>query len=201
MFALPVNQVLTLETSDYDSDVLINNSDVLVNVSPSLITTRTQRLNVSGLPVSNYYLPTNYYYSADPMIYPTAYRNVSYLDINSDKELQKKSTRYFYSQLYNKYIPDSNSELLDFVRLGSNEISLVKSMKEAKSNTTIDDEYSEKINYLADYVFTKTDVFSALLDFVNQRRINWWDLRYHSDKLETILVNKVKSKIRDILIE
>jgi len=194
MFRFPVGKVVTVETTDDDI------SDVSISISADL-PLRSERLSVSSLPFVNYYLPSNIYYSDDPIMYSSVYRNVSYLDINSDKELQKKSTRFYYSQLYNRYIPDSNSEILDFVKLGSKDVSLVKSMKEAKNNRTDEEDYGEKINYLADYVFTKTDVFSTLFDFVSRRRINWWDLKYYSDQLETILVNKVKTKIKDILME
>jgi len=194
MFRFPVGKVVTVETTDDDI------SDVSISISADL-PLRSERLSVSSLPFVNYYLPSNIYYSDDPIMYSSVYRNVSYLDINSDKELQKKSTRFYYSQLYNRYIPDSNSEILDFVKLGSKDISLVKSMKEAKNNRTDEEDYGEKINYLADYVFSKTDVFSTLYDFVSRRRINWWDLKYYSDQLETILVNKVKAKIRDMLME
>jgi len=194
MFRFPVGKVVTVETTDDDI------SDVSISISADL-PLRSERLSVSSLPFVNYYLPSNIYYSDDPIMYSSVYRNVSYLDINSDKELQKKSTRFYYSQLYNRYIPESNSEILDFVKLGSKDISLVKSMKEAKNNRTDEEDYGEKINYLADYVFSKTDVFSTLYDFVSRRRINWWDLKYYSDQLETILVNKVKAKIRDMLME
>jgi len=194
MFRFPVGKVVTVETTDDDI------SDVSISISADL-PLRSERLSVSSLPFVNYYLPSNIYYSDDPIMYSSVYRNVSYLDINSDKELQKKSTRFYYSQLYNRYIPDSNSEILDFVKLGSKDISLVKSMKEAKNNRTDEEDYGEKINYLADYVFSKTDVFSTLYDFVSRRRINWWDLKYYSDQLESILVNKVKTKIRDMLME
>jgi len=194
MFRFPVGKVVTVETTDDDI------SDVSISISADL-PLRSERLSVSSLPFVNYYLPSNIYYSDDPIMYSSVYRNVSYLDINSDKELQKKSTRFYYSQLYNRYIPESNSEILDFVKLGSKDISLVKSMKEAKNNRTDEEDYGEKINYLADYVFSKTDVFSTLYDFVSRRRINWWDLKYYSDQLETILVNKVKTKIRDMLME
>jgi hypothetical protein len=194
MFRFPVGKVVTVETTDDDI------SDVSISISADL-PLRSERLSVSSLPFVNYYLPSNIYYSDDPIMYSSVYRNVSYLDINSDKELQKKSTRFYYSQLYNRYIPDSNSEILDFVKLGSKDISLVKSMKEAKNNRTDEEDYGEKINYLADYVFSKTDVFSTLYDFVSRRRINWWDLKYYSDQLESILINKVKTKIRDMLME
>ena len=192
MFRFP--KVVTVETTDDDI------SDVSISISADL-PLRSERLSVSSLPYVNYYMPTNIYYSDDPILYSSVYRNVSYLDINSDKELQKKSTRFYYSQLYNRYIPDSNPEILDFVKLGSKDISLVKSMKEAKNNRTDEEDYGEKINYLAEYVFSKTDVFSTLYDFVSRRRINWWDLKYYSEQLESILVNKVKTKIRDILME
>ena len=195
MFGFPVTQLVSIDSSDDDV------SEISIDISTRSLPVKTERLSISSLPLVNYYLPTNIYYSDDPIMYQSAYRNVSYLDINSDKELQKKSTRYFYSQLYNRYIPESYSEILDFVKLSPKEVSLVKSMKEAKNNKTYEEDYGEKINYLADYVFTKTDIFSTLYDFVYRKRINWWDLKYYSDQVTEMLINKLKTKIRDILIE
>jgi hypothetical protein len=176
-------------------------TEVSVSVSGDGYPTKTERVIVNPLPTYNYYSPSSLYF-ADPLIYsyPT-YQNVSYLDINADTELHKKMTKYFYSRLYNEFVPESYSRLLNFVKLSEKDIQLVKSAGEAKNNTTKEADYGEKINYLADYVFSKTDVFSTLYDFVSRRRINWWDLKYYSDQLESILINKVKTKIRDMLME
>jgi len=163
---------------------------------------RTELLQISSLPSTNYYLPTSLYYVNDPITYSyPIYKNISYLDVNSDKELHKKVTKSFFSQLYNQYVPENNSEILDYVKLSAKDIELVKSANEAKNNKTKEEDFSEKINYLADYIFTKKDIYSVLWDYCQKRNLKWWDLKYYADDLENILIRELKDKIKDMILE
>jgi len=176
-------------------------TEVSVSVSGDGYPTRTERVLVPSLPTYNYYSPSSLYF-ADPLVYsyPT-YQNVSYLDINADTDLHKKMTKYFYSKLYNEDIPESYSRLLNFVKLSEKDIQLVKSAGEAKNNTTKEADYGEKINYLSDYIFTKKDVYSVLYDYVQKKRVNWWDLKYYSNDIELYLVKELERRINDIILE
>ena len=69
MFRFPVGKVVTVETTDDDI------SDVSISISADL-PLRSERLSVSSLPFVNYYLPSNIYYSDDPIMYSSVYRNV-----------------------------------------------------------------------------------------------------------------------------
>ena len=176
-------------------------TEVSVSVSGDGYPTRTERVLVPSLPNYNYYSPTSLYY-ADPLIYsyPT-YQNVSYLDINADKDLHKKMTKYFFSKLYNEFVPESYSRLLNFVKLSEKDIQLVKSASDAKNNVTKEADFGEKINYLSDYIFTKKDVYAELYDYVERKRVNWWDLKYYSNDIELYLVKQLERRINDIILE
>lgn len=175
-------------------------SEVSVSVTTDSLPTRTEKVLVSSLPSTNYYLPTNLVFYNDPIIYSNPfYTNVSYLDVNGDKDLQKKMTRYFFSQLYNEYIPESHSDLLDYVKLNPKDIELVKSAKQAASNSTKKGEFAEKITYLAENIFTKNDIYNVLSNYVNNNNVNWWDLKRVSNNIERILVKKLEDKIKDML--
>jgi len=176
-------------------------TEVSVTVSGDKYATKTERVLVNSLPTYNYYSPSSLYF-ADPLVYsyPT-YQNISYLDINADTDLHKKMTKYFYSKLYNEFVPESYSRLLNFVRLSDKDIQLVKSASDAKNNVTKEADYGEKINYLADYIFTKKDVYAELFDYVQRKRVNWWDLKYYSDDVELYLVKQLERRINDIILE
>jgi hypothetical protein len=164
--------------------------------------TKTERLQVSTLPTTGYYYPTSMFYAVDPLVYSyPVYSNVSYQDVNSDKELHKKVSKRYFSELYNRYIPESFPKILNFVRLTAKDIELVKSANEAKNNSTKDEEFGEKINYLADYIFTKKDVYNSLWNYVEKRNIKWWDLKYYEDDIENLLVKAVEDKIREMILE
>ena len=196
------NPVSAIPIGSFVTSVTPTISEISVSVTRDDLPLKTEKVSVTGLPTTNYYLPTSLYYVADPITYSyPVYKNVSYLDINSDKELHKKVTRHFFSRLYNRYIPDSEARLLNFVKLTAKDIELVKSLNEAKNITTKDDEYGEKLNYLADYIFTKKDVYNVLWHFSERTNIKWWDLKHYDEQIEDMLVKAVEEKIKDMIAE
>jgi len=177
-------------------------SEISISVTKEDLPTKTERVTVTTLPINNYYYPTNLYYGADPYTYSyPMYTNISYLDVNSDKELHKKACKLFFSELYNKYIPETYPRLLNYVKLSNKDIELVKSVGEAKNISTKSDEYGEKINYLAEYIFTKKDVYNILWDYVERRNVKWWDLKYYADDVENLLVKSLEEKIKDMILD
>lgn len=196
------NPVTAIPIGSFVTSVTPTISEISVSVTRDDLPVRTEKVSVTGLPTTNYYLPTSLYYVADPITYSyPVYKNVSYLDVNSDKELHKKVTRHFFSRLYNRYIPDSEARLLNFVKLTAKDIELVKSLNEAKNITTKEDEYGEKLNYLADYIFTKKDVYNVLWHFSEKTNVKWWDLKNFEDQIEELLVKAVEEKIKDMIAE
>jgi hypothetical protein len=194
LITYPLGYLNPIVTSPY--------SEISVSVTADSLPTRTETFKVQSLPVFNYYAPNTLMYVGDPVYYSyPVYKNVSYLDVNADKDLQKKVVRYFYAQLYNKWVPELHHKLLDYVKISNKDITLVKSLNEAKNNNTKDDDYYEKINYLADYVFTKTDIHKELSEYANKRGLNWWNLRNNSDELELMLVKKLEEKLKDMVME
>ena len=186
--------------SDYSDVYSSPYSELSISISKNNLPVRNETVLVSSLPRTNYYLPTDLVYYNDPIIYSTPYyTNVSYLDINGDKDLQKKMTRYFFSQLYNEYVPESHPEILDYVKLNSKDIELVKSVKQAESNTTKKSDYGEKITYLAENIFNKNDIHKVLSNYCNNNNINWWDLKRVSNNIERILIKRLEDKIKDML--
>jgi hypothetical protein len=163
---------------------------------------KTESVYVSTLPSTNYYLPTNLYYDTTPLIYTNPIMSsISYTDVNADKDLQKKVTKKFFSQLYNKWVPELYPRLLDYVKLTEKDITLVKSKGEAQNNKTKEDEIAEKINYLAEYIMTKKDIYEELYYYAERKRLNWWDLSYYSDDVELLLVKKLEERIKDMILE
>ena len=193
--------VTMIPVGSYVSPTSIITSEISVSVSSDR-PMKTETFRVSSLPVTNHYLPTSLYYVADPITYSyPIYKNISYLDVNADKELHKKMTKYFFSQLYNKYVPEDHPRLLNYVKISSKDIELVKSVNEAKSTNTKEDEIGEKINYLADYIYTKKDIHNALWNYTERKNFKWWDLKYYEDDVEHLLIKDLEETIKDKLGE
>lgn len=195
------NPITALPLGNFVSSPYVT-SEIEISVYKDKLPTKTERVSVSSLPLTNYYYPTSLYYTSEPLTYSyPMYTNISYQDINSDKELHKKVSKRYFSELYNRYIPESYPKILNYVKLSAKDIELVKSANEAKNTSTKEDEYGEKINYLADYIFTKKDVYNTLWNYVEKRNVKWWDLRYYEDDIENLLVKAVEEKIKDMILE
>jgi hypothetical protein len=175
-------------------------TEVSVSVSADGYPTKTERVLVPSLPNYNYYSPSSLYY-ADPLIYsyPT-YQTVSYLDINADKDLHKKVTKNFYSKLYNKWIPEIYPNLLNYLKISGNDVSLVKSLNEAKNNTTKDGDFGKKINYLATEILTKVDLYELLLAYSNNKGVKWWNMRQYCEDIELYIIKKLEQKLRELIL-
>lgn len=184
------------------SSVSSSVSEVSVSITTDGMATKTENIKVPSLPVFNYYSPNTLLYVGEPVYYSfPVYKNISYLDVNADRDLQKKVVRHFFSQLYNKWVPNLYPRLLNYIKISNRDVHLVKSENEAKNNTTKEEDFHEKINYLADYVYTKTDIFSELSTYVDKKGLNWWNLRDHNDDIELLLVKKLEEKLKDMVME
>jgi hypothetical protein len=185
-----------------DSSSLYYSPDVYVSIDNDR--NRNTQYKIESVPVtSSYVLPngvfnTSYFY---PSIntYPM-YQNISYLDINQDKDLHKKVTKNFYSKLYNKWIPEIYPNLLNYLKTSGNEVSLVKSINEAKNNTTKDVDFGKKINYLASEILTKVDLYELLLAYSDKKGVKWWDMSKFCEDIELYLIKKLEQKLRDLIL-
>jgi hypothetical protein len=175
--------------------------DIIVNID----TDRNRKYKVESVPVTtSYILPDNVLNTS--YFYPTNYsypvfQNISYLDINEDKDLQKKVSKHYYSQLYNKWIPDLYPNLLNYLKISGNDVHLIKSISEAKNNTTKESEFGAKINYLADFILTKKDVFEILNVYSDRKNIKWWNMRQFSEDIEIYMIKRLEQKLKEMILE
>ena len=175
--------------------------DIIVNID----TDRNRKYKVETVPVtSSYILPNNVlntsYFYPQPNYFPV-YQNISYLDVNADKDLQKKVSKHFYSTLYNKWVPELYPNLLNYLKISNNDVHLVKSIEEAKNNKTTDSEFSAKINYLADFILTKRDLHEILNVYCDRKNLKWWNLRKYSEDIELYVIKRLEQKLRDMVLE
>jgi hypothetical protein len=171
----------------------------------SVDTDRHRKYKIESVPVtSSYFLPdsiydTTYFYPTN-YSYPV-YQNISYLDVNQDKDLHKKVTKHFFSQLYNRWIPELYPNLLNYLKVSNNEVHLVKSISDAKNNTTKESDFSEKINYIAEFILTKKDLFELLSVYSDRKNIKWWNLRQYSEDVELYVIKRLEQKLKEMVLE
>jgi hypothetical protein len=174
-------------------------------ITLSVETDKHRKYKIESVPVtSSYYLPNSIYDTS--YFYPTnysypVYQNISYLDVNQDKDLHKKVTKHFFSQLYNRWIPELYPNLLNYLKVSNNEVHLVKSIADAKNNTTKESDFSEKINYIADFILTKKDLFELLSVYSDRKNIKWWNLRQYSEDVELYVIKRLEQKLKEMVLE
>ena len=91
---------ITLLSSDNDDNIfLADGYDIIARKKKS------ETVLVNSVISPSYYVPNTLLYADTPYYYtyPT-YQNISYLDVNADKDLQKKVVKKFYSALYNNLL-------------------------------------------------------------------------------------------------
>jgi hypothetical protein len=195
--------------SDYSiSSPYSYSPDIIVNIDNERY--RNRNYKIESIPVtSSYFLPDTTYYNNSlntSYFYPTTYsypvfQNISYLDVNADKDLHKKVTKHFYSQLYNKWIPELYPNLLNYLKISGSDVHLIKSITEAKNNTTKEDEFRVKINYLADFIITKKDLYEILSVYSDRKNIKWWNMRQYSDDVEIYVIKRLEQKLKEMILE
>jgi len=192
-------------TSSVSSPLYSYSPEVIVSIDNEKNIVRNNKVVIESIPVtSNYYLPNNplntSIFYPQPYSYPV-YQNISYIDVNQDYDLQKKVSKHFYSQLYNKWVPELYPSLLNYLKVSQNDVHLVKSISEAKSNTTKESEIGIKINYLADYILTKKNIVELLSVYSDKKGIKWWNMRAYADDIELYMIKRLEQKLKEMVLE
>ena len=192
-------------TSSVSSPLYSYSPEIIVSIDNEKNIVRNNKVVIESIPVtSNYYLPNNVLNTSifypQPYTYPV-FQNISYIDVNQDYDLQKKVSKHFYSQLYNKWVPELYPSLLNYLKVSQNDVHLVKSIREAKSNTTKESEIGTKINYLADYILTKKNIVELLSVYSDKKGIKWWNMRQYADDIELYMIKRLEQKLKEMVLE
>lgn len=192
-------------TSSVSSPLYSYSPEIIVSIDNEKNIVRNNKVVIESIPVtSNYYLPNNVLNTSifypQPYTYPV-FQNISYIDVNQDYDLQKKVSKHFYSQLYNKWVPELYPSLLNYLKVSQNDVHLVKSISEAKSNTTKESEIGTKINYLADYILTKKNIVELLSVYSDKKGIKWWNMRQYADDIELYMIKRLEQKLKEMVLE
>lgn len=141
-----------------------------------------------------YIIPS--YLNSLPTLVSSTYE---YQDINSDPELHQKVMKKIYTNFYNFIIPNQFPYLLNYVKKAKNDYTLVKNIKEYKSNKTRESEYENKLQYLSKNVYSKSDMYSDIKKYLDTYDLKWYDIDNNKKDVFEMLVNKLKSRLQDLL--
>ena len=159
-------------------------------------------VSVSSFSVT-YDSPINYVMS-DDIIFPYNYTPIGplitndYDTVDDDLEMRSKITKYFYEQLFNKWLMYENDKILRFFKVKNNKINKIKSKSEYEKNKITDTEQKKKIiQFILDNIYDKYDLKFSLRKFIKKTGTKWFELKDNDVFVKEQIVKDIKRKIRD----
>jgi hypothetical protein len=179
-------------TNVYDVD-----SISVTDKQPVMYTDSLGRTTIISMSTPEYYpvyTPVNI--SNLPPLISSTYE---YQDINSDSTLHQKVMKQVYTNFYNFIIPNQFPYLLNYIKNTNNGFSIVKTSKEYKKNKTRENEYENKLQYIARNVYTKSDMYKDIKTYLDVYDVKWYDIEEKKRDIYDMLVSKLKHKLNDSL--
>jgi len=168
----------------YPSSTVINASVLTPNTMFPIIPTFPTVASVGGL-------------STYPFINPIIPSVVTYPDVNSNSELRRDITEYFFDKLINNWLKYHYIDLYHMLVVSNGQVVLIKDLNQASSNTKNDpNENASKYQFLLVNYFAKNDVYKLLDKFRKLNGVNWWDLKHLSDDIRKFIHHKVVKYIK-----
>lgn len=130
---------------------------------------------------------------------PPIFSRYEYQDINEDSELHQKAMKKIYTNIYNFIIPNEHPHLLNYVKKNKGNFSMVKNMKEFKSNKTKENEYEGKLQYIAHSVYSKSSMYSDVKQYLDTYDIKWFDIEDNKSKIYDMIIKKLKNKLVNLI--
>jgi hypothetical protein len=189
----------SVSSLSFDPTVTINNNTI-TSTYPSLLYPMSTTINASALTPNTSFpvvatFPTVAAVSNSlvyPYVNPLLPSIISYPDVNSNKDLRREITEYFFEKLVNNWLKYHYLELYHMLVVSGGKVSLVKDLNQIASNTRSDpSENSLKYDFLLMNYCAKSDVYKLLDKFRKFNNINWWDIKHHSDKVRMFIEHKI----------
>jgi hypothetical protein len=165
--------------------------------TPTTVVDSMGRQTIISLSTPDYY---SYYTPVSiANLPPLLSSTYEYQDVNSDSSLHQKVMKQVYTNFYNFIIPNQFPYLLNYVKGNKNGYSIVKSKKEYKKNKTRENEYENKLQYIARNVYTKSDMYKDIKTYLDVYDVKWYQIEDKKKDVYEMLINKLKHKLNDIL--
>mgnify|MGYP005627979049 CR=1 FL=1 len=140
-------------------------------------------------------VPLTYPYIHDydkPLKIPTV---ITYLDVNSDKNLRKKMINKFMNYLEEWILEDKKYlKLLQHFNVNGNKVNVSKK----KSKRTYNNSKKNKIiKFILDEIIDKKDMKNILKKYVKKNKVNWYDLIDNKDDLQIFILDEILNFLKN----
>jgi len=125
-----------------------------------------------------------------------------FTDLNKDKSVQKKITKYFLYKILDKWLYNDFKPILGFVKIADGKPSLIRSMTDYKPETINSDSVEnieKRIEYLEKILINKKLVRHVLKKIISENQIEWINLNKHKGMIKKILRKYIHSKLEQAI--
>lgn len=125
-----------------------------------------------------------------------------FTDLNKDKAVQKKITKYFLYKILDKWLYNDFKPILGFVKITDGKPSLIRSMSDYKPDSIDADSVEnieKRIDYLEKILINKKLVRHVLKKIISENQIEWINLNKHKGMIKKILRKYIHSKLEDAI--
>ena len=128
------------------------------------------------------------------------------LDLNNDKDLRKKVTKYYYYKTLDKWLKKQTDmlDILNYFKINNNGgVELIKNMNEYNPKNTDKDsqiDVDKKVYYIEKNLLSRDNVYDIIKKYVKETRTNWYDLHEKSTFFIKELIKKfLQTKITNLI--
>jgi hypothetical protein len=178
--------------------IVVKTPTISLTPVPQLITTVVEP--VSMVPVVNNILldPLNIYY--DPfrtfgtyMPGSLAYY-VSYPDLNTDVDMQRKMLNKIWNKLESKWIFEF-TKVFKYITGSKGDYKLVTSLKDYESNPINTAEYEDKAEWYLSNIFKKAHLAGVIEKYRKNTSLDWWNVDKNMDHLKAFIYHQMKRRL------
>ena len=178
--------------------IVVKTPTISLTPMPSLVTTVIEPVSLVPVVADILINPTKIFY--DPfrtfgtyMPGSMAYY-VSYPDLNSDVDIQKKVLIKIWNKLESKWIFEF-TKVFKYISGTNGDYKLVSSLKEMESNPLNTNEYENKAEWYLSNVFKKAHLASVIEKYRKNTGLDWWNVEEDMDNLKAFIYHQMKRRL------
>jgi hypothetical protein len=140
--------------------------------------------------------------SVPSVLVPRTFTVPIYNDLNNDENLRMRVLKHFYNKLFDKWLYSDFKSLLKFLYIKNDRVYFISDIKELEKAKPDDGLTADlKIDYIKDFLVSKSYLSNMLARYTDKYRTNWYDLynqehsvkRYIGNRLKKRFLNTIKS--------
>jgi hypothetical protein len=167
-------------------------SNLVIPYIPTVSSVMNIGANIPNSILSGYVMPQSI------PLYPSV---ISYPDVNTNSDLRREVTEFFYNKVINNWLKYSYIDLYQMFIIKGDKVEIIHAIDDMKTNTKSSaDDNMKKYKYMVANIISKNDVYKLLEKFRKINNINWWDIKKYADKFKKFVEVKMVKYITNTIL-